>query len=48
MNKQKRDKLIDGEQSERSGCGVGVLQELSKKEKTHGHGQQCGDCIGEG
>ena len=38
------DRLIDGEQDnsyEEEGRGGGVEQ---KGKRTHGHGQQCGDC----
>ena len=45
LNQQaKQDRLIDGEQDnsyEEEGRGGGVEQ---KGKRTHGHGQQCGDC----
>ena len=48
LNKQNRDRLIDGEQMTASGGGMlqgGGIQQKGKS--THGHGQQCGDCGGE-
>ena len=44
---RKRDRLVDGEQmTDHGGGGVrlggGGMEE--KGERTHGHGQQCGDC----
>lgn len=59
MNYQaKEDKLIDREKANSSGvCVLGgrVLEdgggiEQKEKERTHGHGQECGDCewVGEG
>ena len=47
-NKQNRVTLIDGEQMTASGdggSGGGIEQ---KGKSTHGHGQQCGGCWGEG
>ena len=53
LNKQNRDRLIDREQADSCWWGdwIGVVEGLSKIEKreiTHGHGQQCGDCQGLG
>ena len=44
-NEQNTDRLIDGEQADRSGgwgLDSGGLEQ--KGNRTHGHGQQCGDC----
>ena len=48
-NKQNRDRFIDSAQmtasGEHRGGGGGMEQ---KGKRTHGHGQQCGDCCGTG
>ena len=49
LNKKNRHGLIDREQADSSGqgwLGVGGIEQ--KEKSTHGHGQQCGDCGGEG
>ena len=50
LTKQNRDRLIDGEQmtANRGGrqLGGGAIEQKGKR--THGHGQQCGDCWGWG
>ena len=48
-NKQNRDRLIDRKQDDSYGgwgveLGGGGIEEKGKR--THGHGQQCGDCRG--
>ena len=48
-NKQNRDSLIDREQTTASGGGRlegGGIEQKGKR--THGHGQQCGECWAEG
>ena len=43
----KTDRLIDGEQMTTSGEGrLGGGRIKQKRKRTHGHGQQCGDCWG--
>ena len=48
LNKQNRDRLTDGEQDDSQWGGVrgGAIEQKGKR--THGHGQQCGDCWEEG
>ena len=43
----KIDRLIDREQDD-SYCGVGGQGVEESRKRTHGHGQQCGDCGWEG
>ena len=45
---QNRDRLIDREQADSSGGGVGGRGIKQKRERTHWHGQQCVDCGGKG
>ena len=49
LNKENGDRLLDGEQMTASGVGRLVGGGIEQKGKrTHGHGQQCGDCWAEG
>ena len=47
LNKQIRSRLIDGEQDDSLGVGLedGGIEQTGKR--THRHGQQCSDCLGE-
>ena len=47
----KTDRHIDGDQMTASGWGAGRRERggiEQKGKRTHGHGQYCGDCWGEG
>ena len=43
---QNRDRLIDSKQNDIYGEGLGGEGIRQKGKRTHGHGQQCGDCGG--
>ena len=47
LKKQNKDRLVGGEQMAASGSeGLGGRKIEPKGKRTHGHGQQCGDCSG--
>ena len=49
MNKlNKQNRLIDGDQMTAGGGRLGGGGIEQKGKRTHGHGQQCGDCWEEG
>ena len=45
---QNRDRIIDKEQADSCGEGLGSGRIQQKGKRIHGHGQQCGDFRGEG
>ena len=45
---QNRDRLIDREQDESMGLGLGSRRIKQKTKRIHGDGQHCSNCGGEG